>query len=395
MRGVRSTDTFEPALLREIQEYLCEQVDINPNIQATDLRLSPQQVEPLSGIDRLGRKEHSLIVAHPKQHLRTIPSKNTDLPHLVLSTGTCTVPLFTRNKAGIMAEQDYQIGALVVESDGFLFHVRHLQAQEDGSFYDLNKRYTPTGIEEVESIPAVVWGDLHIGEIDYDALSAAEEITRLVNPDHIILHDFADLASVNPHESHNLHVKSTAPTIQEELAMVGMELSRISDTFPDSTIHCVASNHPEFLKRYLEAGRYVDDPTNYRTALDLAIREYDTGDGLGNYLRDHFGLPNVVIHSRRDDLIIEGIQLAEHGDKGSNGARGSTTSISKSYGNAVIGHSHSPRIEHGCWQTGCLCKLHQGYNEAGQSSWLHNLGLVYPGGKRSMVNIIMGKWRCG
>jgi len=182
MRGVRNTDPFEPAVLRQLQPHMVETATINPNLQATDLRLSPQQVEPLSGIDRLGRKEHSLIIAHPKQHLRTIPSKNTDLPHLIMSTGTCTIPLFTRNKSGILAEEDYQIGALVVESDGFLFHVRHIQAMDDGSFYDLNRRYTPTGVEEVESIPAVVWGDLHIGQIDYTALSAAEEILYTITP---------------------------------------------------------------------------------------------------------------------------------------------------------------------------------------------------------------------
>jgi len=201
------------------------------------------------------------------------------------------------------------------------------------------------------------------------------------------------MASVNHHESQNLHSKSTAPTLQEELAMVGMELSRISDTFPDSTIHCVASNHPEFLKRYVETGRYVEDPINYRTSLDLAIREYDTGDGLADYLKTTHGLPNVIFHSRRDDLIIEGIQLAEHGDKGSNGSRGSTTSLSKSYGNSIIGHSHSPKIEHGCWQVGCLCILNQNYNEAGQSSWLHNIALVYPGGGRTFINIIEGLWK--
>ena len=59
---------------------------------------------------------------------------------------------------------------------------------------------------------------------------------------------------------------------------------------------------------------------------------------------------------------------------------------------SVIGHSHSPGIEEGCYQTGTSTFLRLEYN-SGPSGWLQAHVLVHADGKRQLIIIIDGKWR--
>jgi hypothetical protein len=59
---------------------------------------------------------------------------------------------------------------------------------------------------------------------------------------------------------------------------------------------------------------------------------------------------------------------------------------------SIIGHSHTPAIEEGCYQVGTSTKLSRGYTH-GPSSWLNTHCLIYPNGKRTLINVIDGKWR--
>jgi hypothetical protein len=90
-------------------------------------------------------------------------------------------------------------------------------------------------------------------------------------------------------------------------------------------------------------------------------------------------------------MTIEGIEIGYHGDRGPNGARGSRNAFSKIGVKTVIGHSHSPGIRDGAYQTGTSSRLKLEYNSG--PSWLHTHCVIYPNGKRSLINIIDGKWR--
>ena len=81
-----------------------------------------------------------------------------------------------------------------------------------------------------------------------------------------------------------------------------------------------------------------------------------------------------------------------HGDRGPNGARGSIKNLRRIGVKSIIGHSHSPGIDEGAYQNGTSTRLRLGYN-VGPSSWLNAHTVVYANGKRSLINIIDGKWR--
>jgi hypothetical protein len=57
----------------------------------------------------------------------------------------------------------------------------------------------------------------------------------------------------------------------------------------------------------------------------------------------------------------------------------------------VTGHGHSPAIEHGHYRVGTSTYLKLDYTE-GPSSWLNTHCIIYANGKRSLLNIVFGKW---
>jgi hypothetical protein len=82
-----------------------------------------------------------------------------------------------------------------------------------------------------------------------------------------------------------------------------------------------------------------------------------------------------------------------HGDRGPNGARGSIKNLRRIGVKSIIGHSHSPGIDEGCYQVGTSTSLVPRLQQSGPSSWLNTHCLVYANGKRTLINIINGEWR--
>ena len=111
------------------------------------------------------------------------------------------------------------------------------------------------------------------------------------------------------------------------------------------------------------------------------------------YLRKYIKNPeNTYFHSRNDQVILNGIDFGQHGDTGVNGSKGSLKVFSNTGYRTILGHSHTPGIDKGAYQVGTSSYLQLDYNK-GYSSWLHTHCIVYPNGKRSLINIIKGQWR--
>ena len=119
-----------------------------------------------------------------------------------------------------------------------------------------------------------------------------------------------------------------------------------------------------------------------------------TVDPFAEYAREYMKKWDQTTFLPRDDsYLIEGIEVGFHGDQGPNGARGNARSFARVGVRTVVGHSHSPGIYGTCYQVGTSSRLKLEYNK-GPSSWLNTHCIIYPNGKRSLVSIINGKWRC-
>ena len=376
------------------QRFLATEVKFNENLKAIDLQINPQQVDPLSGITRIGRS--SMLVAHPVPAMKVLAASNSGLPRMVHTTGVCTDPTYLVNRVGLLARQGHRLGAIVVELDGNRFHLRQLQADTDGSIVDLGLRFCADGSIIEQQAESFTLGDIHAGQHDESALGAWKEVTQFVKPKNIFLHDLFNGLSINHHMQHNMLAKVEVPahldTLEKELGVTREVLYRIAAWNPESAVSVVDSNHNAWAYGYLTEGTWARDRVNYRTAHRM-VGHVLSGK---NPLAAEVDPDNKCRWLGRDeDVLLAGIQHANHGDKGPNGAKASYTNLEQAYGAGNYGHIHTPGILRESWFVGTSSILKQGWN-SGPSGWLHSSVLTYPSvtpgaiGLRQMITSLEG-----
>ena len=155
----------------------------------------------------------------------------------------------------------------------------------------------------------------------------------------------------------------------------------------------VKSNHDEALERYIDEGRWKDDPENLYDACELVRKRIEGVDPLKYLITDMAKVkrPEQIKWLNRDeDYVVYGIESGAHGDKGGNGSRGSLRGIEKAYHKATVGHSHTAGIWREVYQVGTSTIMKLGYN-SGPSSWTNTMCIQYPNGQRQLINVIKTK----
>jgi hypothetical protein len=383
--------------------------ELNKNISVLgDIKVQPTAVSPLTGFEGLTHGE-SAILGHTKLQLRVIATPQGKYPKILTTTGACTVKNYTDTRAGKLGEFHHTLGAAVVEVDGPSFHLRQINASKDGSFYDLNYLYdgsTPKPVR-YESVPGLVMGDTHVEGIDPAVEKATfQDIIPFFQPKKLFWHDLEDGGSVNHWEQKNPFVTgarhfSKAGSAEEEFYSA---LNFVVDRTPnDVESYIVASNHNDWLHRWiLDRDWKTLSPRDRGFYLKVASKLYEqskllTGDDAERLnafimLAKEYCINNVKVLDYEQSHLVEGIECGMHGHYGPNGSRGSARNMRRIGVKSIIGHSHVPAIEEGCYQVGTSTKLTRGYTH-GPSSWLNTHCVIYPNGKRTLINIIDGKWR--
>lgn len=395
MRGVSVKNTFDPDIYDRFSDNLATSFKFNSNLIAIDLMINPQQVNPLTGLHRFTQKEYSVIVASPKQILNTVPQRAGSLPHIILSTGTICKPEYRNNRPGKLAEQDNLIGGLIVEVESNkIYHIRHIQSDNKGGFHDLDTYYKGCDSKKIEVEGITI--EPHYGVEDEKSLNAVKDIIKHTKCKRLFLHDMFDAGSVNHHESKDICAKYNRKPHQKdlksELDYMSEKLRLWNKQFPTLEMFVVASNHNDFVNRYLAAGDFLQEDVNVYTASKMFTAMLDGNDPIEWYLKDNYNINNLKFLEERESFVLNGIEMNIHGHQGNNGARGSANATEISNGKATIGHSHAPSILRDVWTTGCNCQLEQRYNKGG-SSWLHGSIIHHANGKRQLIIIIDGKWK--
>jgi hypothetical protein len=377
-------------------------VKIANKLYIANIKTSAKQTDPTTGLARIANQMGSIIIGSPKQRLLSVPTSNVGLPRFVMSTGCITLPDYHTTeynslRTSFLGHADHVMGAIVIEKGANgVFHFRQLQFNK-GELTDLNVNIKGTKVRTNMRAEALVLGDWHSGSTDPGVIKAVKEISSLVKPKHLVVHDGFDGLSINHHEAKNRIKKAKRATkhqnvLRNEVRGYARDLVMLSK-LADKVVIC-KSNHDTFLDRYLDGVQYLDDPVNHGYALELAAVMAKGKDPL-RYAVNNCGveLPkNIIWLSRDDDFKVKGVQLAAHGDQGPNGARGSLRNIEASYGRCIIGHSHTPGILREAWQVGTSTYLDLDYT-SGPSSWLHSHCIIDKNGGRQLINIILGKWR--
>lgn len=367
--------------------------NLNRNLLVSVLPINPEQVDPISGLDRLSSNKKSVIYASPKQRLKSVASPSQRLPRVLMTPGTVTHPNIKNTRRSIISNMDHLAGAIVVEiQTKSVYHYRQVQAAKDGSFVDLGKRYHADKITDVK-LEALIPGDYHAGFTDPKVKSTIVNVLKKYTPKHLVLHDFFDGISVNHHIEHKILQRSIMGRLNDlsgELKFASNELQELSELVKKVVV--VKSNHDEFLDRWLNEGKYVSDERNHIIGLELALSKAQGSDPLEYGLKKYNKFRNVLFlkSDQSFKLTNKEIECGAHGHKGANGSRGSAGNLEKCYQNIVYGHSHSPEILRGAWVVGTSTYLKLNYNE-GPSSWMQTMCLIWEDGSRQLLNVIDGK----
>ena len=379
---------------------------LNDNLEVLgDIKIQPTAVEPLTGLEGF-TGARSAIVGHTKLSFKTVPTPGHKMAKILTTTGACTRKNYSDSRAGKHGEFHHTLGAVIVEISGSKFWLRHLNANQDGSFTDLDSRFTARGQGAAESPEAIVLGDTHVDFTDPDvdrATFGVGGIVRTLNPKRIVWHDLLDAYSCNPH--HRGNPFNAIAKLRSGLDDVAAEVQRAIDFVRvrtgDAHSYIVSSNHDDMLHRWILSHDWKADPKNAEFYLETALaisQATKMGSGGTEYPRpfkywvDRLKAANITCLGG-EPLVIAGILCSMHGDHGPNGARGSIKNLRRIGTKSVIGHSHAPGISEGCYQVGTSSVLKLEYNQGGPSGWLNTHCLIHADGKRQLVTIIEGKWR--
>lgn len=375
--GQKQPNYYDPALL-PWRDWFTSGVEFNKHLQAVDMRINPQQVKPLTGLQGI-KTDSSLIVAHPRQHMRFINQGNEVLPYLHHSTGCLNSPdMYQDNRIGHLARHAHKVGGLIVELKGGRFFVRQVQFDDQGGFYDLGV-YRQYGEKPITVRPEwVKIGDLHFGHHNEDLMRVLGEILGVLQPKRIIVEDARD------GYSHTHHIKNMpdkvkrlqsdwGKSIKAEVDLVKHMMTRIEAMVPkDCQIVFTDDNHGRFLKRYVDECRYMDDVVNFEFGHELQLLNLKRRN-LWQELIDP-SKKYTWLHANQD-YVVDDYQLSNHGHLGLNGSK----STKGAYPKIADAHGHSPFIEDDHWRAGHWSQDRHGYNQ-GPSSWMPSLIVGYPGG---------------
>jgi len=414
--------TFRPSLINKLAEFDrahvlegTQEMKFNTKIRAQRRMGYPQNARPLTGLRRRASKTGSLIIENPKQYFEVAPNSVDDLPRLLMSTGACTRPnyndsddkttSFMRLRRGLNARDDHTYGAVILEiEDDKIFHARHVKSsKKTGRFVDLGIEYFPDGTQREAKLSQMILGDWHSGDTDPQVREATFRMFSEFSPSEVYLHDFFNGHSISHHLTKQVVTKAKmyhrdlqGMTLEGELEQAARELEQIYLANNKQDLYLVASNHNEWLDRYIQERRFASDDLNFRMAVKLADAMNEDKDPLEYGLRRFWqSMPNnITFLPRRNDHKRWGYLLGAHGDRGKSGARGSIRSMEESYGKAIVAHSHTPaNWNNDTLVVGTSTKLDLPYTDGYASSWMNTHCLMWEHGRPQLAHIIHGRYK--
>lgn len=417
-----------PYFADELLQYMVlERVRIGDKVDfCAEMNTLPTANAPLTGFETYTRHRWG-IFPHAKVQLRSIPTMKHDPAKIIMTTGAVTLSNYIPKRAGLKASFHHVIGAVLVEinADG-VFFARHLLAEPDGSFHDLDIRVDTAEIIEGNRVEAINHGDLHCAQADPEVAKGTFGFypTSEKNPDgsrkwvHVndgstsmidalrpryqFFHDVFDHQARNHHNLRDPHhmfrlFHMGVDSVENEAQEAATFLEETKRPWCRSVV--VESNHDLALLRWLREGDYRNDPLNAvfflkcQTAIYEAIRQGDDDFSIFEHvLRERANLSNIVFLRGDESFMVLDIEKGLHGHHGANGARGSNAAFARMGSKSTTGHTHSPAITDGSYTAGTKSKLDMGYNH-GLSSWSHSDVITLPNGKRQIVTWNAGKYR--
>lgn len=357
---------------------------------SADTWINPTAKQPLQGYELFAAQNH-LVLGHPRVHSIPLPRLRNKESFRMCTTGYISVKNYSRSKAGQTADAHHGYGFVIVENS---LIPRNVKVKSDGSFIDLVYEVKDGGVSQIDSVEAIVLGDLHSAVIDEKFFYGVTKplLCDVFKPKAIVCHDALDGTSFNPHEEKDMFVLKKK--IRDGLHLIEEEIKHtleIINSLKECTdkVYVTESNHDVFLDRHINNFNWKKDLHNSEAYLKLALVQQTEdlekfGNVFGYLINERFG-EDVKYLKYGDSLEIQGYLLSLHGDCGINGAKGNMSSFNKVNVKMIHGHNHTPIMMDNVTSVGVTCKINQHYNRKGFSSWGYAHSIVLPNGKNQLL----------
>ncbi len=352
-----------------------------------DVETPPTASMPMTGFEGF-ESEVSIVIGHPRVQMKVVPTLEGYRKKEIFTTGACTVPNYIKKKVGKKAEFHHTLGFVVIETDGDEFYMRHVTANEDGSFIDLDTRVDHEGITQGDNVELYACGDKHFGETDPEMELAGRAMILKLKPDYVRLDDIFNGHSVNPHED-----KDPIQKYQRHLAgelSLKMELFKLRTELQwydrkNFRVVIPRCNHDIFLDRYIAGQDWKKDIPNalsYMESATLLLRGLAPKGLIPYYIGEWY--PDMITLSDNQSFRVGLWEQATHGHIGSSGTRGSVIQFKRLSTKMITAHTHTPSRYDGVVTVGTNTLLRVGYNK-GASGWAHCDAITHRNGKAQQL----------
>lgn len=364
-----------------------------------EMNILPTAVRPLSGLDAYAGSS-SGIFPHAKIALESLPRPAGAAPKFNITTGACTLRNYIQKKEGIKAEFHHAYGALLVEVSpcGQHWWARHLNATNDGAFYDLTRRFADGRVSLGHRIEAMNWGDIHASEIDDDVREinwAPGGVLDVLRPRYQIAHDLLSFRVRGHHEQKSYEARllkfsghvPAGDSVELECAVTANLLRYAARPWCQTVVVC--SNHDRHGERWLEETDYRSDLPNAEFFLEAQLARTRALKTTGRWAflpwaMARFGVEGARFLARDERFTLcadsHPVECGWHGDEGPNGSRGSPQSLVRLSIRTNIGHGHALTLRDGLAAAGA-CARRFDYEHGPSSHSVSHLG-TYANGKR-------------
>lgn len=395
MRGMHhSHKRYSEDLYNIAKGHFAVEHELSSNLLAKDVKLYPAHRNPAYGNRDLA-KDRSLIIAHTKQDQAPCPALDPEKPRTIYTTGVITTRDFNETASGFRNAQELVKGAVAVDIDKKTgeFFARHCQFTDNG-LSDMGYTYKPSGVVEKDPAMHLKMGDVHslFTEPQYKAASI-DQINYFDVPE-VSAGDWFDGKSISHYESGNMIERSELLTLEHELNYL---IKDVEDWLSKTKckLGMTASNHPEWIKRYLLSNRWTTDPVNYRLGLELTNAAVQGYDPIEYYFKQNAPelLTRINFYKRSDFLREQGWLYTIHGDLGPDGARGSIHNQAAA-GQVLMEHIHGPGKRGKVMAVGTLALKTLQYAAYRLSSWQAQNIIVFKSGTAQQLWMSKtGRWK--
>lgn len=360
---------------------------VNKHFKISRFPTQATAVNPLQGMASLSGSR-SCVYGHPQLALETVPTPNDQEAKVIMTSGAITRKNYSDTKAGGQAVFHHSLAATFVKVVGKRIHTTQIHWNGKG-FYFLNKYFGDMPDKYLTRETALVMGDEHVECSEPIIQRARKRLVDMLDPDVLVRHDVIDFKWQSHHATRFEKIKMALEGNYLVKEAFDMCVDHVNLTGKGRKNYFAGSNHNDHPDQWLNKFNPDHDPHNAKFAMELGLLKLNTGlPAFEAYLAPRLKV-SYNFMSRNKGHLFNGVDIAQHGDKGGNGARGSAAGFSKFSEKTVIGHSHSPKINKGCYQVGVSSKdmdYAQGY-----SSWAYADCIIQPDGKRNMIFYSGGK----